>query len=600
MSGAGAGARALRASLAMLLAVALGSAPQSSAAEEPAKGDAAKADATPEAKADPDKKAEARAHFDKGKALSDEGAWAAALAEFLVSRELYPTWGNTLGVASSMRKLARFDEALDMFEILLKDFPSALSAEVRTAAQREIVELRGLVGTIDIQGAEIGAAMSVDGRGRGEYPAPGPLRVAAGTHVVRVSKEGFEPFEGRVEVAGNRTARIEAKLRALAASGRLRVAEQSGASLDVIVDGNRVGATPWEGALAPGDHVLLLQGEGELGTPPVVVAVKKNETAKLNLVAERLTARIRVEPEPISASVAIDAVTVGQGTWEGRLRAGTHKVEIAAPGFLAGVREITLATGQREVVRVPLARDPASPFWRAPPPPSRFMIEAAGAVPILPGFGGDISGGCGAACDDSPGLGAYVALRGGYELPSGLSFGLAAGYLFAEQAVKGRSASLQPVGTEGMAEGTLDDTLAIRRGVLAGAWIGFSLGERVPIRARVAVGPMFAWIGDTRSGTFSPVREGPDYTVGPLSVTKYTTMLHVTPDLRIGYRVTRKFEISAGVDALILVAFEELRWDKKRPINAGADGIGTFGPEQLMAGVLFGIAPGIGARYDFF
>ena len=31
--------------------------------------------------------------------------------------------------------------------------------------------------------------------------------------------------------------------------------------------------------------------------------------------------------------------------------------------------------------------------------------------------------------------------------------------------------------------------------------------------------PMFAWLGDTRSGTFTPVRQGPDYTVGPLAIT---------------------------------------------------------------------------------
>ena len=83
----------------------------------------------------------------------------------------------------------------------------------------------------------------------------------------------------------------------------------------------------------------------------------------------------------------------------------------------------------------------------------------------------------------------------------------------------GRAASLQPVGTTGTAEGTLDDTLAIRRSVLVGPWLGFSLGERFPVRGRVAVGPCFAWLGDTRSGTFTPVREGPDYPVGPLSVT---------------------------------------------------------------------------------
>src|SRR5262249_17464450 len=66
-----------------------------------------------------DRKSEARAHFEKARALTVEGAWPAALAEFLRSRQLYPTWGNTLGAAASLKKLGRFDEALDLFERLL-------------------------------------------------------------------------------------------------------------------------------------------------------------------------------------------------------------------------------------------------------------------------------------------------------------------------------------------------------------------------------------------------------------------------------------------------------------------------------------------------
>jgi hypothetical protein len=561
-------------------------------AAKPAPGEGATDDAA-------DRKAAARARFEKGRQLSGEGAWAAALAEFLASRELYATSGNTLGAASSLRKLARFDEALDMFEVLLRDHAAALAADVRTAAQREIVELRGLVGTIEIEQAEIGASIAVDGRARGEYPAPSPLRVAAGSHVVRVSKEGFETFEARVDVAGNGTARVAAKLRALAASGRLQVVEQGGGALDVIVDGLRIGRTPWEGALAPGEHVLLLSGDGELGTLPVSVSVKVNATAHLTLAAEKLASRIRVEPEPITASVAIDAVAVGQGMWEGRLRAGAHKIEVAAPGFGAVVREVKLVDGERAVVRVPLPRDESSPFWRKPPPPSRFLAEVAGAVPIVPSFGGDIAAGCGGGCTAAPGIGAYVAARGGYELSSGLGFGLAVGFVLAEQSVTGRKATLQPVGLEGEAQGTLDHTLAIRRGVLVGPWLGFSYGERFPLHVRLAAGPLFAWVGETRSGSMTPVREGANYPVGPLSVATFTPFVHVTPDVRVGYRITPRFEVTVGVDALVLIPLSAPAWDAKRAVNAGADGIGTFPADRFVGDVLFGIAPGVGARYDF-
>ncbi len=191
-------------------------------------------------------------------------------------------------------------------------------------------------------------------------------------------------------------------------------------------------------------------------------------------------------------------------------------------------------------------------------------------------------------------------MRGGYELPSGFGFGLAAGFLLAEQSIQGRAASLQPVGLSGQAEGVLDHTLAIRRGFLVGPWVGFSFGERFPVHLRVAAGPLFAWIGDTRTGTFDPVRDGPSYPVGPLSVSAFTPFVHVTPDVRIGYRVTPRFEVSLGLDALVLVALDEPAWDANRQVNAGVDGIGTFPADRFVGRVIFGIAPGLGARYDFF
>src|SRR5258706_542611 len=76
--------------------------------------------------------------------------------------------------------------------------------------------------------AEPGAAITIDGQSRGEFPALAPLRVATGSHAVRVTKEGFESFATRVEVAGGQSVRVVARLHALTRSGRLRVAEQRG------------------------------------------------------------------------------------------------------------------------------------------------------------------------------------------------------------------------------------------------------------------------------------------------------------------------------------------------------------------------------------
>src|SRR5262249_14324595 len=152
--------------------------------------------------------------------------------------------------------------------------------------------------------------------------------------VVRVYKEGFEPFEARVDVAGSETARVVAHLLALVQPGRARIAEQGGKALDVIIDGNKVGTTPWEGPLSAGDHLVLLRGEVTLGTQPASLSIKLGQTTPLTLAAEKLDAEVRVIPTPAGASVAIDAVTVGHGLWQGRLREGRHKIEVLSDGFL--------------------------------------------------------------------------------------------------------------------------------------------------------------------------------------------------------------------------------------------------------------------------
>src|SRR5262249_9748907 len=204
-------------------------------------------------------------------------------------------------------------------------------------------EMRSIVGEVSVSFAPPGASISIDGLPRGQVPLLAPLRVAAGRHVVRVAKTGFAAFEASIIVAGGQGERVAARLEPLRPSGRVRIAEQGGRALDVLVDGSRMGESPWEGPLLPGPHVVVLRGEGNLGTPPVQLTVEVDRTTPLTLAAEELDAALRVEPVPMNASVAIDGVTVGRGIWDGRLPAGVHRVEIAAPGFFAEARRLGLA-----------------------------------------------------------------------------------------------------------------------------------------------------------------------------------------------------------------------------------------------------------------
>ncbi len=329
---------------------------------------------------------DARKLFEKGLASFEKQAWDAALGDFLRSRKAWPSRAATKYAASSLRALRRFDEAIDLFEELL-GYPN-LSAADQKFAEEGIAEIAGKLGTLTVRGGEPGASLLVDGRYRGTLPLPAPLRVAAGSHEIGAFREGGDPFAATVEVGPKQAA--VAELRSLATGGRLKVAEQRGRAVGVLVDGVVVGKTPWEGPVSVGDHLVNLRGsvnldaecaaqddlgaatkraakrgDVDLGTQPVSVPIQLHQTTKLSLTAEELDTTLRVEPMPGGASVAIDAVVVGRGAWEGRLRVGEHKIEVLADGFVTDVRRVKLEPRRRVVIPVELVRDRDTPEWRA-------------------------------------------------------------------------------------------------------------------------------------------------------------------------------------------------------------------------------------------
>jgi len=552
-----------------------------------------------------DAKEEARSHFDLGLFHFDHGEWSAALAEFLRARELYPTRSATKNAALCLHKESRFDEALDMFEALERDYPD-LSPTDRALADREIAELQRLVGALAIDGAEPGASVSVDGRARGTCPLPAPLRLSVGSHVVRVFKEGFMPFEQRVDVASGQAARLEARLTALTRSGRLRVVEQSGKSLDVLLDNVFVGRTPWEGSVAPGEHSVLLRGEGNTGTPPVSAPVAEAVETPITLVAVDLDSSVRIEPSPGGAAVSVDGVAVGRGVWEGRLRSGPHRIQVTARGYWPSTRDATLRSQDRQVLSFALERDPTSPVWGAKARP-RFAIALDGGFVAIPVFGGQLQSSCTGACSGPMPIGGLGIASGIYQLPQGLGVGVEAGYLGFVQTLEGRSAQIGGLAARATDSGTADDRIA-SSGLVLGAAALYRRGEVWPLTLRLAVGAYVSNVTDQREGLFVTSAEGQPptayYSVG-VSESHAATFFYAAPEIRVGRRVSEHLEVDAGVKLLVLTTPSPTAWTDQRggvlegPVGTQGDGIGKFGTQTLTASILVVLAPGLGARLDF-
>lgn len=535
---------------------------------------------------DPSKKAEAKAHFEKGWGLFQESSYAAAYAELRISRELYPSRVATAYGARALKKLQRYDESLDLYEALLRDFPD-MPADEKTEAQKALAEMRELVGTIELRGVEVGSAIVLAGQSRGEYPLLSPLRVAAGSHVLRVVKEGFEPFEKTVDVAGGQAVSVTVALKPLAASGQLKVAESSGRALEVLVDKIHVGVTPWEGRLPPGKRTVLLRDStGRIGTEPAVVEVKVGGVTPLSLRAVELDAALHVKPTPADAEVAIDSVSVGHGAWDGRLRAGEHRVEISADGFLPMRKDISIEHGGRAIVSEALARDPNAAKWQIP---SRWTFDVSAAFAIVPSLV-DRDKSCTGTCIAPIGPGGVLLLHGGYQLGNGFGFGVFAGYLLAAQSGRGTSAALTPIGGKSSLVAA-DDDLRLSA-LLAGASMFYHLGTDWPVLARLGLGVMAGRVRDERTHHLSsePYR---------VVDTKGATYLLGDVELRAGRRFAKSHELGLGVQVMLLYAPSPPAWDGSMQVDAGAQGIGYYGADAMMNKLIIGVAPTLSYRREW-
>jgi hypothetical protein len=590
--------RALLPSSVVLAALLMSAHAAAQPADAPPKADAPPAPAAAPANAN-ERRDRARALFETGLAHFDRGEWSAALADFLRSRELFPTRTAALDAAVCLRKEGRFDEALDLLEDVLRTYAD-LDPRERGFAEKEMSELRPLVGAIDPVDSEPGATLVIDGRARGAFPPSTPLRVPAGARLVRIYKEGFVPFERRVDVAGRQVLTLDARLVPLIAGGRLVVTEANGGTLDVLIDDVVVGKTPWEATLTLGRHTVSLRGAGDLGTPPAEAIVSRDDVTRLSLSAEPLDSSVRVIPTPAGALVSIDGVVVGHGVWEGRLRSGPHRVELAADGFLPTTRDALLVKGERSSVAVSLERDVSSGAFKALNP-GRFFVEAN----LGPGFGlvfgGDVRASCTDSCSAQVPLAIGTTLRGGYQFSSRIMIGLDAGYLAISAGTSSRPTDLTPRGLA-PSHGTTDDSLYLR-GIRVGPSVGYRFGEHFPlVTVRLGAGAFLGSAGDNRTGTFT-TQTGSRYDVD-LSESSRAVYLYAVPEARIGGYLAPRLEASIGLELMFLAALDRPAWTDAQPVVAGppnqrGDGLATFGTQTLAGAFLVMAAPTVGLHYAF-
>ncbi len=482
--------------------------------------------------ADPSKKAEALKHFEIGLELTKQEAWDSALAEFLRSRELFPTKNALKNAVLCLRELKRFDEALDMYDELVARFGSELSPTEKTTIEEEQKALEKFVGTITLETATQGARVVIDGRDRGVTPLAKPIRVTVGTRAIVVSKQGFAPYETKVMVSSGEAKTVTVKLVSVANAGKLKVTEAKGRVFDVVVDGAVVGKTPWEGALTAGTHTVALRGPSDEGTLAKPVEIVTDKSTELSLEATKLPGELRVDPIPATADILVDGKKVGGGPYRGELATGVHVVTVSAPWHRDQTVTVTIVPGRTEAITPALDRI------------ARLYIEAQPMVNPLSKPGGTFSGKGGGEGGLDGLLG--LTLRVGVRLHPHFAVEVGGGFLSwgDRRSPNGVVATNPDVPGSSVTGNVIDEEVRYEGGTLLVS-ASTHFGDSFPIVLRAISGLWFPKAKATGGQLTSTDLGGtfPDASQDAFCVV-------AGPEARFGVRFTRTFTLDLGIVAL--------------------------------------------------
>lgn len=297
--------------------------------------------------------AEARRHFETGLKLYKEKLFEAALVEFEQSYKIISRPSALRNVAQCQRDLKRFAEAYAAYERLLTVHTTQMTPAETAAVKKAIKDLESVTGVLTFDVNETGAMVVVDGREVGLTPLSGPVRVDVGPHGVRVTKAGYETFEQTVKVLAMQSLPVDAKLAKDIKTGKVTIKDKAGAAVHVFVDDVDRGAAPVTVELSPGAHIVELRGEGLVSVRKTIEVSAKTETEHV-LEATALRGVLRVETLGKKGTIYVDGKKMTEGTWEGPVPPGTHRVKVIADGYEPHERLVAVEHGQKVVEAVTL------------------------------------------------------------------------------------------------------------------------------------------------------------------------------------------------------------------------------------------------------
>jgi hypothetical protein len=157
-------------------------------------------------------KAEARARYERGLKLYDQGAYEAALVEMRRAYELHPTFKILYNLGLIHKQLNDHAAALDAFNGYLNEGGKKVDPKRHAEVEKYVGDLKPLVATLTIQVDVAGAEVTIDDLTVGTSPLASPITVNAGKRKVSAKIAGKPAATRVLTVAGSDAVTVKLEL----------------------------------------------------------------------------------------------------------------------------------------------------------------------------------------------------------------------------------------------------------------------------------------------------------------------------------------------------------------------------------------------------
>jgi hypothetical protein len=157
-------------------------------------------------------KAEARARYERGLKLYDQGAYEPALVEMRRAYELNPTYKILYNLGLIHKQLNDHAAALDAFNGYLNEGGKKIDGKRHAEVEKYVAELKPLVATLTIQVDVAGAEVTIDDALIGTSPLPSSVTVNAGKRKISAKVAGKPAVTRVLTVAGSDAVTVKLEL----------------------------------------------------------------------------------------------------------------------------------------------------------------------------------------------------------------------------------------------------------------------------------------------------------------------------------------------------------------------------------------------------